>query len=299
MRKRLFTFCSAASLLLCVLIVALWVSSWRGGFSSSGIIGDQRLTLRSEEGRLTLFGPPARSDPLSEAQAQRLNDLVGDLSNEQVEWGYTAFVTRDGTAKDPPSPEVSPGEGAIIELWPSSRPELDPATVAAPLLGALESGDTFVAAHVLLDMWFSYWEERTERREDGTLVVTADGLEVILDHPVRDESAIVDFFSDDPAVVDAHHFDCTAVIDLTQRSRISDQWHRRLDQPRSSVSYGWLTGLALVLPSLWVFQRLAVTTRVRRRVRRGLCPICGYDLTGNTSGVCPECGTVIAIEVTP
>ncbi len=25
----------------------------------------------------------------------------------------------------------------------------------------------------------------------------------------------------------------------------------------------------------------------------GLCVACGYDLTGNTSGVCPECGTEI------
>lgn len=30
--------------------------------------------------------------------------------------------------------------------------------------------------------------------------------------------------------------------------------------------------------------------RRRRRVR-GLCVKCGYDLTGNESGVCPECGT--------
>lgn len=28
-----------------------------------------------------------------------------------------------------------------------------------------------------------------------------------------------------------------------------------------------------------------------RRKRRGRCPTCGYDLTGNTSGRCPECGT--------
>jgi hypothetical protein len=27
-----------------------------------------------------------------------------------------------------------------------------------------------------------------------------------------------------------------------------------------------------------------------RRLRRGLCPACAYDLAGNTSGVCPECG---------
>jgi uncharacterized paraquat-inducible protein A len=27
------------------------------------------------------------------------------------------------------------------------------------------------------------------------------------------------------------------------------------------------------------------------RRARGQCAECGYDLTGNTSGVCPECGT--------
>jgi hypothetical protein len=30
-----------------------------------------------------------------------------------------------------------------------------------------------------------------------------------------------------------------------------------------------------------------------RRPRPGLCPTCRYNLTGNTSGVCPECGTKI------
>ncbi|MBU0719691.1 MAG: hypothetical protein KJ749_15715, partial [Planctomycetes bacterium] len=30
-----------------------------------------------------------------------------------------------------------------------------------------------------------------------------------------------------------------------------------------------------------------------RRRRHGLCPQCAYDLTGNVSDVCPECGSVI------
>jgi hypothetical protein len=30
--------------------------------------------------------------------------------------------------------------------------------------------------------------------------------------------------------------------------------------------------------------------RRRRRRKRGLCVGCGYDLTGNVSGICPECG---------
>ena len=33
--------------------------------------------------------------------------------------------------------------------------------------------------------------------------------------------------------------------------------------------------------------------RLRRRVRHNQCLGCGYDLTGNVSGRCPECGRVI------
>jgi hypothetical protein len=35
------------------------------------------------------------------------------------------------------------------------------------------------------------------------------------------------------------------------------------------------------------------------RESRGGCRGCGYDLTGNRSGVCPECGTRIVGQVTP
>ena len=42
-------------------------------------------------------------------------------------------------------------------------------------------------------------------------------------------------------------------------------------------------------PAFWLRDRI---TR-RRRMRTGLCRSCGYNLTGNTSGVCPECGAAI------
>lgn len=42
--------------------------------------------------------------------------------------------------------------------------------------------------------------------------------------------------------------------------------------------------LTLVLPVWWLRNRLRPATE-------GICPTCGYDLTGNTSGVCPGCGT--------
>jgi len=37
----------------------------------------------------------------------------------------------------------------------------------------------------------------------------------------------------------------------------------------------------------------------RYRRRRGLCSRCGYDLTGNVSGICPECGRPIVQSLLP
>ncbi len=39
---------------------------------------------------------------------------------------------------------------------------------------------------------------------------------------------------------------------------------------------------------LWAYSRKSSIERAR--VKRGLCIRCGYDLTGNVSGTCPECG---------
>jgi hypothetical protein len=45
---------------------------------------------------------------------------------------------------------------------------------------------------------------------------------------------------------------------------------------------------------LWAFGPGIILLYMRERCRRArlfpLCPQCGYNLTGNTSGVCPECG---------
>jgi hypothetical protein len=46
--------------------------------------------------------------------------------------------------------------------------------------------------------------------------------------------------------------------------------------------------LTAIMPTLW----LARYARTRRRRAAGLCSGCGYSLTGNISGVCPECGKV-------
>jgi hypothetical protein len=55
---------------------------------------------------------------------------------------------------------------------------------------------------------------------------------------------------------------------------------------------------AMNAPLLWVACVIIGTTLLckidsRRRLGANHCQQCGYDLTGNTSGVCPECGEAI------
>jgi hypothetical protein len=59
--------------------------------------------------------------------------------------------------------------------------------------------------------------------------------------------------------------------------------------------------ISLLSADGWIFPLVGVAIIIydRRRLKRdhlyqrGVCHTCGYDLTGNTSGVCPECGTPV------
>jgi hypothetical protein len=61
-------------------------------------------------------------------------------------------------------------------------------------------------------------------------------------------------------------------------------WERRL-----TVSMLIPAIAFLLLPAVWA----KAFVQQRRRRRAGLCATCSYDLTANTSGICPECGTPI------
>lgn len=45
----------------------------------------------------------------------------------------------------------------------------------------------------------------------------------------------------------------------------------------------------LLLPLAWLLLRLRRFAK-RLKIKGGFCPTCGYNLTGNVSGRCPECG---------
>lgn len=97
---------------------------------------------------------------------------------------------------------------------------------------------------------------------------------------------------------------------------IDDPWYGtfRIQRPYFPVSSKWSPkfsneirgrggkpGWILYMPLYLIAASLAMLSvgllvapiRRFRRVRRGGCLRCGYDLTANESGVCPECGTSI------
>jgi hypothetical protein len=55
---------------------------------------------------------------------------------------------------------------------------------------------------------------------------------------------------------------------------------------RYTVPYWAIILVLLTLPTVWLLDY----RRALVRMSRGLCANCGYDLRGNGSGICPECG---------
>ena len=55
----------------------------------------------------------------------------------------------------------------------------------------------------------------------------------------------------------------------------------------------WFITLIFALgPAIWL-----IKWNKRRKLSPNTCPGCGYDLTGNESGACPECGAQLKAEV--
>jgi hypothetical protein len=73
-----------------------------------------------------------------------------------------------------------------------------------------------------------------------------------------------------------------------------------LDARLAPPAWGWQPGCWALAAIVGAGTGILVWQRCRRRGalrdwrEHGVCLACGYDLTGNVSGVCPECGTALA-----
>jgi hypothetical protein len=71
-------------------------------------------------------------------------------------------------------------------------------------------------------------------------------------------------------------------------------WQGMLPAPYEGGFIGTIT-TGLLIPLILPFLLVALPTaflfwRDRRKIFHGYCQKCGFNLTGNTSGICPECG---------
>jgi hypothetical protein len=297
-----FTSLCVLSLLLCVAVCVLWVTSYAGGNAVTRLTKQGRLTVRSERGTLSLTRPPRASDPLAQKLAR--NDfsgsmvelrvrstgewLVNRIRNDQTSWFGTRVVS---------GPEQGRWRSLVVfptddvgELWPPHSARYTAGDYIPALVAALEQPDKFAVAHLLLGINLEEMEPLTEPRRAihqqsaESVRYTCDGLTFDV-RAIGEGDRYATHLADDEEVVDA-----ASSIDVRQLPAIRDLWHRRLDVPVVAVPHWALVAVLLVAPgwrgAAFVYRRC----RGRVLVKAGRCPSCGYDLRA-TPGRCPECGT--------
>jgi len=92
-------------------------------------------------------------------------------------------------------------------------------------------------------------------------------------------------------------------VDVTWPAHWDPEWQRRREFLLPYLLWSRDTG-NLHLPPWLVLSAFGALTAFlwwydRCRVRPGQCRRCGYDLTGNVSGRCPECGAAMRAMAHP
>jgi hypothetical protein len=265
----IFNGLTVLSLLICMGVVGLWVRSYRSENQISMRVGEDRYTLRSERGQLSLYGPPdqsASTDLLAKAHLLR-NDDVGFLVIGRVD-GEGLFDDREL--------EVY---GAVDDTVSQSN-----RMVPRTLLANLEDPSKFAAAHAALEGYHPglVGNGLTEKLVGRAVRVDWDSLRVEIQ---------LDMI---PSELDNHGLNfavyrgsAAARIDPAQLPAIRKLWHDRLDKRIAGVPY-WMILMCAVMP---VAARAAGLRRRKAMRQKGFCRVCGYDLRA-TPDRCPECGAV-------
>jgi len=60
-----------------------------------------------------------------------------------------------------------------------------------------------------------------------------------------------------------------------------------------AIAYILLFVFKIVVYSILISHILKTRREAKAEREKGLCPNCKYDIRGNTSGICPECGNPV------
>lgn len=101
----------------------------------------------------------------------------------------------------------------------------------------------------------------------------------------------------------SHHPPTRDLLSKTPESEMTtyqlyrhQQWVRTSNSDLYAISAP-LAGCALIFAAFPLYSFITGPLRTRHRRRRGLCVQCGYNLAGNTTSICPECGTSFATTI--
>ncbi len=90
-----------------------------------------------------------------------------------------------------------------------------------------------------------------------------------------------------PAIADQ---DCEEVWAVPARFNVMSRADRARVLPLRPIWPGFAINTVFYAAILWMLFAAPFALRRRLRIKRGLCPACGYDLRGSGASVCPECG---------
>lgn len=137
-----------------------------------------------------------------------------------------------------------------------------------------------------LELNLSFGDRRGYRYAGGTIAERVVRIHIAV-YPLMTTS--LDYYDDGPLM--------PTILDWGDVTRLLGPW-RGFDvhfyHSSDSQSLTVQTPASFVFCLLLVYPALSITRdllRRWRRRRRGLCRRCGYNLEGNVSGLCPECGT--------
>jgi len=152
-------------------------------------------------------------------------------------------------------------------------------SIARPIHVETTTGSDSVIAIVVAYGWAgAFWYQCNKLNAVDNLVST-NGNDVVLHRPLLRENYAWDVYQ--------HRELASFRLGRYDKRVPGEGYYKSVE----AIAPLWLPFLLLAAYPTIAFVR-GPMRRWRRR-RKGCCLSCGYDLTGNESGVCPECGEAI------